>query len=356
MSRLYLILENGMVFEGKSFGAKKDVTGEIVFTTGMNGYIETLTDPSYYGQIVLQTFPLIGNYGVISDDFESSSVGPLAYIVKVPCQDPSNFRSEGNLDTFLKARGIAGLYGIDTRALTRIIREQGVMNGRITNVNPKEVSADSIRSYGIQNAVESVSGKERRLYKSEKSKFNVALLDFGLKKNIIRELLKRRCNVWVLPWNTPPESITDLAPDGIILSNGPGDPAVNTTIINNIKNLMESGIMMFGICLGHQLLALANGFETYKLKYGHRSANQPVKDIRTQRVYISSQNHGYAVRSESIDTYIAEEWFVNVNDRTCEGIWYKHIKAFTVQFHPEACHGPHDTKYLFDLFIKRMEE
>lgn len=356
MSGLYLILENGMVFEGTGFGADKDVTGEIVFTTGMTGYLETLTDQSYYGQIVLQTFPLIGNYGVISEDFESDHVGPLAYIVKAPCKNPSNYRSEGKLDTFLKAQKIVGLCGIDTRALTKIIREQGVMKGRITRRMPEQVSASDIVSYTIHNAVQNVSCKERILYKADKAKLTVALLDFGLKENIKRELLKRGCDVWVLPWNTPPEDIIDLAPDGIMLSNGPGNPAENTALIHNIKLLMDAGILIFGICLGHQLLALANGFQTYKLKYGHRGGNQPVKDLITGRVYISSQNHGYAVRRESIDTVLAEEWFINVNDSTCEGILYKNNLAFSVQFHPEACNGPHDTMYLFDLFVNRMEE
>ena len=356
MSTLYLILENGMVFEGFSFGAEKDVTGEIVFTTGMNGYLETLTDLSYYGQIVLHTFPLIGNYGVISQDFESTSVGPLAYIVKTPCQASSNFRSEGQLDIFLKERNIPGLYGIDTRALTRIIREQGVMNGRITKESPDKVSLDEICSYRIKNAVQAVSCTERKFYKSDNGKYTVALLDFGLKENIKRELLKRGCNVWVFPWNTPYTDIIDLAPDGIMLSNGPGDPAENTEIIRNLKELIKTGTVIFGICLGHQLLALAHGFETYKLKYGHRGANQPVKDMNTGRVYITSQNHGYAVKKETIDKDLAEELFVNVNDGTCEGIRYKKTKAFSVQFHPEACHGPHDTRYLFDLFVDRMEE
>lgn len=356
MSALYLVLENGMVFEGLSFGAKKDVTGEIVFTTGMNGYLEILTDLSYYGQIVLHTFPLIGNYGVIPEDFESTLVGPMAYIVKTPCQAPSNFRSEGKLDIFLKERNIAGLYGIDTRALTRVIREHGVMNGRITGVCPDEVSLEDICSYKITNAVQAVSCTERRLFKSDQGRLTVALLDFGMKENMKRELLKRGCNVWVLPWNTPYTDIMDLAPDGIMLSNGPGDPAENIWIIQNIRQLLKTGILIFGICLGHQLLALAHGFETYKLKYGHRGANQPVKDMNTGRVYITSQNHGYAVKRESIDKDIAKEWFINVNDGTCEGIWYKNSRAFSVQFHPEACHGPHDTGYLFDLFVDRMEE
>lgn len=355
MSRLNLILENGMVFEGYGFGADKDVTGEIVFTTGMNGYLETLTDLSYHGQIVLQTFPLIGNYGVISEDFESPSVGPMAYIVKTPCQAPSNFRSEGKLDTFLKEKEIAGLYGIDTRDLTRVIREQGVMNGRITSLSPDEVSLDEIRSYRIKDAVKAVSCMERKFFKSDEGRYTVALMDFGLKENIKRELLKRGCDVWVLPWDTPCKDICDLAPDGIMLSNGPGDPADNTELIQNLREILNTGIMTFGICLGHQLLALAHGFETYKLKYGHRGANQPVKDLKTGRVYISSQNHGYAVKRETIDNDVGDEWFINVNDGTCEGIWYKKTRAFSVQFHPEACHGPHDTRYLFDLFVDRME-
>lgn len=354
MSKLYLILENGMSFEGEGFGSEGDVTGEIVFTTGMTGYLETLTDQSYHGQIVLQTFPLIGNYGVIPSDFESSHIGPMAYIVKTPCQAPSNFRSEGTLDTFLKEKGIVGLYGIDTRALTKIIRENGVMNGRITKLHPSEVSVEEIRSYRIKNAVQNVSCKETLLYRAEEPKYTVALLDFGLKENIKRELLKRGCNVWVLPCDTSYEEVAKLKVDGIMLSNGPGDPKDNDIIIENIKELINMHIPIFGICLGHQLLALASGFDTHKLKYGHRGANQPVKDVISNRVYISSQNHGYAVTTDSIDPDIACEWFINVNDKTCEGLWYKKHPVFSVQFHPEACGGPHDTAFLFDRFIERM--
>lgn len=356
MSKLYLVLENGMTFEGEGFGHEGDVTGEIVFTTGMTGYLETLTDQSYHGQIVLQTFPLIGNYGIIPSDFESSTIGPLAYIVKTPCQAPSNFRSEGILDTFLKEKGIVGLYGIDTRALTRIIRENGVMNGRITNLHPDELSLDEIRSYYIYNAVENVSCKQPSFYKAEDPKYTVALLDFGLKENIKRELLKRGCNVWVLPCDTTAGEISELGVDGIMLSNGPGNPKDNTVIINNIKEMMQTDIPIFGICLGHQLLALASGFDTHKLKYGHRGANQPVKDLQSNRVYISSQNHGYAVTSESIDSSVAKEWFINVNDKTCEGLWYNSVPVFSVQFHPEACGGPHDTAFLFDRFTQRIRE
>ncbi len=354
-NRLNLILENGAVFEGQSFGAAGDITGEIVFTTGMTGYLETLTDQSYHGQIVLQTFPLIGNYGIIPSDFESTSVGPLAYIVKTPCQDPSNFRSEGTLGTFLREKNIVGLCGIDTRALTKIIREQGVMNGRITKELPDKAMLRQIRSYEIKNAVQKVSCTEPALYKAEEAIYTVAMLDFGRKESMIRELTRRGCDVWLLPCDSPPEEILRLSPDGILLSNGPGDPAGNTDIIDHLKTLLQTGIPIFGICLGHQLLALANGFKTSKLKYGHRGANQPVKDLKTGRVYISSQNHGYTVTPESIDPGIADQWFINVNDQTCEGLCYRRSPSFSVQFHPEACGGPQDTLFLFDLFIEKME-
>lgn len=346
----YLILEDGTVFEGKYFGAEGTVIGEIVFTTGMTGYLETLTDQSYYGQIVLQTFPLMGNYGVIPSDFESASIGASAYIVKHWCREPSNFRSEGTLDTFLKSQNIIGLYDIDTRALTKIIRKNGVMNGKITN----KMDFSEIKEYKIENAVASVSVKEVKCYKAKNAKYNVALLDFGLKENIKRELLARDCDVWVFPHNSTLKDILEINPDGIMLSNGPGDPVDNTEIIDNLKEILTANIPMFGICLGHQLLALVNGFKTHKLKYGHRGANQPVKDLQSGRIYITSQNHGYAVVSESIDRAIGEELFVNVNDKTCEGILYKNYPAFSVQFHPEACGGPLDTAFLFDKFINTM--
>ncbi|MDR0322129.1 MAG: carbamoyl phosphate synthase small subunit [Treponema sp.] len=351
----YLILENGITFEGKFFGKQGEITGEIVFTTGMTGYLETLTDPSYYGQIVLQTFPLIGNYGIIPTDFESAAVSARAYVVKHPCQNPSNFRSEGSLDAFLKERGVIGIYGIDTRALTKIIRENGVMNGKITSVKPTGKISNDIKSYKIENSVPSVSAGEKKFYKSENSKYTVALYDFGSKENIRRELNRLGCDVWKFPCNSTHEEILKISPDGIMLSNGPGDPADNKEIIKNLKSLLKSGVPIFGICLGHQLLALASGFNTNKLKYGHRGANQPVKDTQSGKVYITSQNHGYAVVSKTIDVRIADEWFINVNDGTCEGIAYKNAPAFSVQFHPEACGGPHDTAFLFDKFIQSME-
>jgi len=345
-NKAYLILEDGTVFEGESFGAQGEITGEIVFTTGMTGYLETLTDQSYYGQIVLQTFPLIGNYGVIPSDFESASIGAKAYIVKRPCQESSNFRSEGNLDIFLKERGIIGLYGIDTRALTKIIRENGVMNGKITASPPAEADRAEAKTYSVRDAVASVSS--RTVSKTEGGSRRVALLDFGAKYGIAEALKARDCEVWSFPYNSSAEEIMKINPDGIMLSNGPGDPAEpsNAVIIDTIRALLGKNIPIFGICLGHQLLAMANGYKTRKLKFGHRGANQPVKDLSTGRVYITSQNHGYAVVTDNGS-------FVNVNDGTCEGMDYG--VSFSVQFHPEAKGGPLDTAFLFDRFIERMD-
>jgi len=345
----YLILENGAVMEGEYFGAQGEVTGEVVFATGMTGYLETLTDQSYYGQIVLQTFPLIGNYGVIPSDFESGSVGARAYIVKHPCKNPSNFRCEGTLDAFLKERGITGLYGIDTRALTRIIRENGVMNGKITASPPAEADIAQAKAYSIVNAVSAVSSRSvtKILPDNSQVKKRVALMDFGAKRGIAKALAARGCEVWSFPHDTSAQEILKMNPDGIMLSNGPGDPAedANKGIIETLRTLQKGSAPIFGICLGHQLLALANGYSTRKLKFGHRGSNQPVKEISTKRVYITSQNHGYAVVADNGS-------FVNVNDSTCEGLDYG--KSFSVQFHPEACGGPLDTSFLFDRFIERM--
>ena len=356
MSRAaYLILENGTVFEGKAFGAEKETTGELVFTTAMTGYLETLTDPSYYGQVVIQTFPLIGNYGVIPADFESDSPSLKGYIVREWCQVPSNFRCEGDLDTFLKESGIPGIYGIDTRALTRIVREYGVLNCKISyspDVTKEEL--DEIKNYVITEAVESTTIKEKEHFDAENGDLNVVLMDFGAKHNIGRELVKRGCNLTVVPAHTTADEIKAMNPDGVMLSNGPGDPSDNTEIIAELKKLCDFGIPTFGICLGHQLLALSQGAKTEKLKYGHRGANQPAKEVETGRVYITSQNHGYAVVSDSMPEN-AEESFVNGNDDTCEGVKYTNMPAFSVQFHPEACGGPHDTAFLFDRFIDLMK-
>lgn len=350
----YLILENGKIFKGKFFGAERDVTGEVVFTTGMTGYLETLTDNSYCGQLVVQTFPLIGNYGVIPSDFESPSVKASAYIVKHWCQEPSNFRSEGDLDTFLKAQNIVGLCGIDTRALTKIIRESGVMNGRITK-DPGGVDLDDLKSFAVLNAVPGVSTDTVTPHKSMGGKYKVALMDYGLKFSIARELLKRDCDIRIFPHNSTPADILAAKPDGIMLSNGPGDPLNNPEIIANLAEISKSGIPIFGICLGHQLLAIANGFERKKLKYGHRGANHPVKELASGRVYITSQNHGYAIISGSAGDAVAGETFTSVNDGTCEGLDYTDFPAFSVQFHPEASAGPQDTAFLFDRFTQMME-
>jgi carbamoyl-phosphate synthase small subunit len=346
----YLVLQNGTVMKGEYFGAQGEITGEVVFATGMTGYLETLTDQSYYGQIVLQTFPLIGNYGVIPVDFESAAVGARAYIVKYPCQNPSNFRSQGKLDAFLKERGIAGLCGIDTRALTRIIRENGVMNGKIMAAPPTPADIAEVKAYSILNAVAAVSSRSvtKVLPDNSPVKKRVALMDFGAKRGIARALAARGCEVWLFPHDTGAQEILNMKPDGIMLSNGPGDPAesANSGIIETIRTLQKGKAPIFGICLGHQLLALANGYSTKKLKFGHRGANQPVKELATGRVYITSQNHGYAVVTDNGS-------FVNVNDGTCEGMDYGN--SFSVQFHPEACSGPLDTSFLFDRFIERMD-
>lgn len=355
----YLILENGKVFKGKSFGAQGAVTGEVVFTTAMTGYLETLTDPSYYGQIVVQTFPLIGNYGVIPEDFESKGPALKGYIVREVCEHPSNFRCDGKLSEFLESRGIIGLYGIDTRQLTRIIRESGVMNGAITTEDVyarKEELLEQIRAYEIVDAVKTVSIKEKQEYTVEHPQHHVVMMDFGYKAHILKKLLHRNCNVTLVPYNTTAEEILAMHPDGIMLTNGPGNPEENVEVIANLKKLIAARIPMFGICLGHQLTALANGGKTVKLKYGHRGANQPVKDLHTGRVYVTSQNHGYAVVGDSIDPAVGSMSHWNVNDKTCEGMTYSNAPVYTVQFHPEACGGPRDTSYLFDQFVTLMDK
>ena len=352
----YLILENGSVFRGRPFGKSSQVIAEIVFTTAMTGYLETLTDPSYYGQMVVQTFPLIGNYGVIPADFEAENPAMKAYIVRSWCQVPSNFRSEEDLDTFLLSKGIVGIWDIDTRALVKIIREHGVMNALITDdPEPDEQTMHQLRGYRLTNAVQAVSRTQAETLPAREGKLHVVLWDFGAKRNIASELVKRGCTVSVVPQSATAREILAQKPDGIMLSNGPGDPAENTGIIQELKTLCAANIPIFGICLGHQLLALARGGETMKLKYGHRGANQPVQETASGKVYITSQNHGYAVKTGDALPKHARESFVNLNDGTCEGMEYLDIPAFSVQFHPEACAGPLDTRHLFDRFVARVE-
>jgi len=368
--KAYLILENGKIFEGEFFGAHGDVTGEIVFTTGMTGYLETLTDPSYFGQIVLQTFPLIGNYGIIPDDFESAKIGVKAYIVKYPCKTPSNFRCEKTLGAFLEERGITGLCGIDTRALTKIIRENGVMNGKITAAKPTDIDIKEIKRYSVNAPITAVSAKEiiKNTPDNPQNNKRIALLDFGAKRGIKNALLARGCEVHNFPFDADARDILKINPNGIMLSNGPGDPADNGNkiILKTLEALIKSEVPIFGICMGHQLLALAYGLKTRKLKFGHRGANQPVKDLRTGRVYITSQNHGYEVVSNPVcansvcaDNAMKNDStknilsFVNVNDGSCEGLDYG--VSFSVQFHPEARGGPLDTSFLFGEFIDRIK-
>lgn len=348
---VYLTLQNGTRFMGKRFGADGDVLGELVFTTGMTGYIETLTDPSYYGQIVIQTFPLIGNYGVIPSDCESKKPWVSAYIVREKCDMPSNFRCELTLDEYLKKSGIVGVYGIDTRELTKIVREAGVMNAVISSKPVKDF--EKLESFSIKNAVKSVSCSQVEYFGSPDG-LKIAVWDFGAKDNITRELVKRGCYCIKVPASYTAEQIFALEPQGLMLTNGPGDPSENFEIIKNLKKLAGK-LPIFGICLGHQLFALAMGGKTVKMKYGHRGSNQPVKNVKNGRVYISSQNHGYEVLSSSL-VGRGELSYINANDQTCEGFNYPALNAFTVQFHPEACGGPRDCAFLFDKFIKNVRE
>ena len=354
-SKAYLVLENGKAFCGQSFGASGEVTAEVVFTTGMAGYLETLTEKSFYGQIVVQTFPLIGNYGIIPEDFESGMIGPSGYIVREWCRQPSNFRSEGDIDAFFKERGVVGLCGIDTRALTKIIREEGVMNGVITN-DPDRVDFEKLRAYSVKNAVENTSAKAVTRYEKTDKQFTVAVVDYGMKESLRAKLEKFGAEVIVCPYNTTAAQLKELNVDAIVLSDGPGDPAENEKAIENAKEIMAMGIPVFGIGMGHEVLALANGFEIEKLKYGHRGSNQPVKDTVSGRVYVTSQNHGYTVVTGSVKADVADVAFVNVNDNTCEGIRYKNNPAFSVQFMPDAGNGSCDTTFLFEEFFGMMQK
>ncbi|MCD8038679.1 MAG: carbamoyl phosphate synthase small subunit [Lachnospiraceae bacterium] len=391
--KAFLILEDGTVFEGKHIGAVREIISEIVFNTSMAGYLEVLTDPSYAGQAVCMTYPLIGNYGICKDDMESCRPWPDGFIVRELSRNFSNFRADFSIQQFLEENNVPGIEGIDTRALTKILREKGTMNGMITTNENYALGEilPKLKAYTTGKVVEKVTCRERYELKGSKAlsengalsgsaKFSeadykagkrelkpslvkelngagkrVALLDLGTKGNIAYSLQIRGCDVTVYPAGTPAEEIIASGPDGIMLSNGPGDPKECTSIIAEVKKLYDTDIPIFAICLGHQLMALATGADTHKMKYGHRGGNHPVKDLATGRVYISSQNHGYVVDTDKLDSRIATPAFINVNDGTNEGLNYTGKNIFTVQFHPEACCGPQDSGYLFDRFIKMME-
>ncbi len=392
--KAFLILEDGTVFEGISIGAVREVISEIVFNTSMAGYLEVLTDPSYAGQAVCMTYPLIGNYGVCKEDMESERPWPDGFIVREISRVSSNFRNDCSIQQFLEENDVPGIAGIDTRALTKILREKGTMNGMITTRQDfcLEEVLPRLKAYVTGKVVEKVTCREKyrvapvlelsengplsgaarfdgEAYgRGEREKrpslvkelngagLKVALLDLGAKANIARSLAERGCEVTVYPAFTTAEEILKDAPDGIMLSNGPGDPKECGAIIEQIRKLYDSQVPIFAICLGHQLMALAAGADTHKMKYGHRGGNHPVKDLETGRVYISSQNHGYVVDTDKLDPRVAVPAFVNVNDGTNEGLAYTGKNIFTVQFHPEACPGPQDSRYLFDRFIQMMRQ
>ena len=354
--KAYLILEDGSVYEGENVGACREAVSEIVFNTSMTGYLEVMTDPSYAGQAVVMTYPLIGNYGICHEDMESYRPWIDGLIVRELSEVASNFRNEDSIQNFLIKNNIPCICGIDTRDLTKRLREHGTMNGFITVDSSFVVEKilQRIKEYSVKGVVKRTSTKEA--YSLPGKGKRVVLIDFGAKKNIARQLQKRGCEVIVVPCDTKAKEILKLKPDGIMLSNGPGDPKENVDIIKEIKKLYDTDIPIFAICLGHQLMALATGANTYKLRYGHRGGNHPVKDLETGRTYISSQNHGYAVDESTLDKNICVPAFVNVNDGTNEGLRYINKKIFTVQYHPEACPGPRDSSYLFDKFIKMMED
>ena len=352
-----LILANGSVFSGTSIGSTSDRICEMVFNTSMTGYQEILTDPSYAGQGIVMSYPLIGNYGVNSEDNESARPWAEAFVVRHLSPMGSNFRCEDTLDNYLKKHDITGIQDVDTRALTKILRSQGSMNGMITCAEHFNVSEimEKLKAYRVEGTVECVSRKEPEdcpAYGEEK--YRVAMMDYGVKQNMVECLRRRGCHVTVFPAATPAETVLSGNFDGVMLSNGPGDPADNVEIIKEVRKLYESQLPLFAVCLGHQLMALATGAKTGRLDYGHRGGNHPVKDLEEGRVFITSQNHGYVVLADTVDPAVAEVSHINVNDGTCEGLRYKRPNCFTTQFHPEASPGPKDTEYLFDRFIASM--
>ena len=353
MSKAYLLLADGSVFPGRSFGAEGTRIAELVFTTGMTGAAESLTDPSYAGQIICFTFPQLGNYGVCSDDFESKKVHAPAVVCREYCAEPSNFRCEISVGELLRRSGAVGIEGVDTREITQLIRERGVMNAAVTTDEPTKQLLEAVRAFRAEAHVAAVSAKEELRLPCAGAKYSVALLDYGYKRSIAEGLIKRGCAVTIYPHDTPAERILSAGHDGVMLSNGPGDPSENVFEIAQIKKLMGS-LPVFGICLGHQMMALAQGAGTSKMKFGHRGSNHPAKDLVSGRVYITSQNHGYSVAASSLDGTAGVLRFVNVNDGSVEGIDYPGLRAFSVQFHPEAHSGPLDSSGLFDRFAALM--
>ncbi|MBA2174241.1 carbamoyl phosphate synthase small subunit [Halobacillus locisalis] len=350
-----LVLEDGTVFVGDGFGSERETIGEIVFNTGMTGYQEVISDPSYCGQLVTFTYPLIGNYGINRDDFETVNPAILGVIVKEHCDYPSNFRNEETLDSFLKAKKIPGISGIDTRKLTKIIREHGTMKAMITST---ERSVNEVLSIIEDTPLATDQVKQVstvKPYVVPGRGYRIVLIDFGMKHGILREFTKRNCHVTVVPYHTSAEEIERLRPDGIMLSNGPGDPKDVPEAIQTIRQLMGT-VPVFGICLGHQLIALATGANTTKMKFGHRGANQPVKDLRTGRTYITSQNHGYSVDPHSLERTKLQKTQVSLNDDSVEGLEHEDLPVFSVQYHPESSPGPEDTAHLFDEFLQRIEK
>lgn len=371
MKKALLVIEDGTVFEGSGFGADGEVFGEVVFNTSMSGYQEILTDPSYNGQIVTMTYPEIGNYGVNEEDVESRKPFLKGFVVKEYWRTPSNWRSQGDLESYLANYGIVGIEGIDTRALTKLIRSKGAQKAVIStdDLDPKSLLKKVHSSEGIVgiDLVTEVSCEEPYSWNEgthswrpldedgseTRETFKVVAYDFGLKQNILRKLKDHGCEVTVVPSRTPPNEVLSLDPDGIFLSNGPGDPAAVSYAVESIRTLIGKK-PIFGICLGHQILSLALGAETYKLKFGHRGANQPVKNLASGKVEITSQNHGFAVDGETLGKDI-EITHINLNDSTIEGIKHKKYPAFSVQYHPEASPGPHDASYLFQDFVNMMK-